>query len=168
MATERSTHEAIASELDVLDTDKKHLAGDVVVSIGFTNAAVKDLAPREHEELAAWLFALIAREPFRSSPAHTGHRIVLGALATELRGFAAAAGEPVGLQADLRAAGTQAEERRIRARIADQERGFTRFVDDVLASHAYQRTPSPLPEEESIDQVPAARAETGDDPLRAL
>lgn len=168
MVAERITPASIAAELDLLDAEEKRLAGAVVVSIGFTNSAVKDLSPREHEELAGWLFALIAREPLKSSPAFTGHRIVLGALATELRGFAQAAGAPVGLQADLRAASSKTEEQRIRVRLAEQEQGYARFVDDVLASHAYQRVPGPPLEEEPIAQAPAAPTETDDDPLRAL
>src|SRR4051794_28508353 len=134
MVAERSTITLAGIEhaRDILDGEEKRSAGDVVVSIGFTNAAVKDLAPREWEELAAYLFALIDREPVKSSPAEAYKRLVLGSLAMECRGFAAAAGEPVGLQVDLRAASTQAEERRIRERIADQQAGAHRYYDDVI------------------------------------
>lgn len=153
------TPEAVAAELDLLDGEAKLVAGNVVVSIGFTNAAVKTLAPREWEDLAAWLLALIAREPIRTSRAFTGHRIVLGALATELRGFAEAAGEPVGLQADLRAATSQADERRINARIADEQAAFDRHIDEVLLANSVQREiaqQSVTPQEETIDQAPVA------------
>lgn len=166
MVAERITPEAIAAELDVIDGQAKRIAGDLVVSIGFTNAAVKDLAPHEWESVAAYLFALIGREPARSSPAYVGHRIVLGALASELRGFAAAAGEPVGLQADLRAAATQADEKRIRQRIADQQAAFDRHVDEVLLTQSVRREiddhipdepmASDHGEEDAIEEPPTA------------
>lgn len=162
MATERITAAAVTAELDVLDGQEKVVAGQVVVTIGFTNAAVKDLAPREHEELASYLFALLDREPVKGSPAYAAHRIVLGSLATELRGFAVAAGVPVGLQADLRAASTQAEERRIRERIADQQASAHRYYDDAISEHQRRRErddhipdePETQPDEE--DQTPDA------------
>src|SRR3954471_19488591 len=106
VAERRITAADIEHGRDILDDQAKVVAGGVVVSIGFTNAAVKDLAPREWEELAAYLLALLEREPVKSRGAYTAHRIVLGSLATELRGFATAAGEPIGLQMDLRATST--------------------------------------------------------------
>lgn len=139
MVAERITPEAIAAELDVIDGEAKRIAGDTVVSIGFTNVAVKDLTPHEWESVASYLLALLAREPVRSSPGYACHRIVLGSLASELRGFAAAAGEPVGLQADLRAASTQADERRIRARLADHAAAYDREIDEALLAQAARR-----------------------------
>lgn len=134
MGEGRITPVAVASARDVIDEDDRRTVGNVVVSLGFTSAAVKDLLPREWEELAAYLFSLLEREPLKSRPAYTGQRIVIGSLATELRGFAAAAGEPIGLEADLRHAASQADERRIRERIADQEAAYDRHIDEVIAS----------------------------------
>jgi hypothetical protein len=173
MAAERINLPAVVAERDALDDQDRLLAGDVVVTIGFTNAAVKDLAPREWEELAAYLFALLERQPMKSSAAFAGHRIVLGNLATELRGFAAAAGEPVGLQADLRAASSRAEELRIRKRIDSAELALDRHVDGVIDAHHAQREAQdayipPDPEEQPIDQAPAARQDTDDDPTAFL
>lgn len=139
MAAERINAAAVTAAVDVLDGDERRDLGEVAVTIGFTNASVKLLAPREMEELAAYLFAKLALEPMASSPAFAAHRVVLGALATELRGFAQAAGEPVGIHADLRAATSQAEERRIRARLADQAAAFDRHIDDVLLAQAAWR-----------------------------
>lgn len=167
MVAERINLPAIEHARDVLDDEEKRLAGEVVVTIGFTNAAVKDLAPREHEELAAYLFALLEREPVKSSSPYAAHRIVLGSLATELRGFAAAAGEPVGLQADLRAASTQAEERRIRERLDGQRAAATRYYDDVVMDHHRGRDDDTHipdePDQEEIEEVPAATLPTEDD-----
>lgn len=161
MVAERLTAQAIATELDILDGEAKVVAGGVVVTIGFTNATVKTGTPREWEEAAAWLFALLAREPLRSSPTEAFKRALLGSLAMELRGFAQAAGEPVGLQADLRAASTQQQERRIRERLDQEAATYDRHVDDVLAAHTAQQiaaqhheemtTPEPVP-----DAAPAA------------
>lgn len=159
MVAERLTPRAIADELDVLDGQAKLVAGDLVVTLAFTNAAVKDLAPREWEELSGYLYALLEREPVKSSAAFAGHRIVLGSLASELRGFAAAAGEPVGLQADLRAASSQAEERRIRERIAQEQLGYERYVDDVLAAQTAQQIAAQH-YEEMTDSEPTQDAAT--------
>lgn len=115
------------------------VAGGQLASLGFTRASVAMLSPREWEVLAAWLFAQLERAPMKSSPAYTGHRIVLGGLANELRGYAHSAGEPVGIQADLRDTKSQAEEQRLRARLADQEAAYDRHVDDVLLAEAAQR-----------------------------
>lgn len=139
MTADRLTATAVATELDVLDAGERRILGDRVATVGFTNGAVKTLAPREMETVAAYLFALLARAPVKAAPAYEPHRIVLGALATELRGFAAAAGEPVGDLADLRSASSQAEERRIRARLADHQAAFSRHVDDVIDSHHAQQ-----------------------------
>lgn len=170
MSAERITAAAVTAELDVLDGEAKRVAGDVVVSIGFTNAAVKDLAPREWEELAAYLVALLAREPVRSSGAYAGHRVVLGALATELRGFAAAAGEPVGLLVDLRGAASLAEEHRIRERLDGLHAAFDRSIDDTILTHAIQRESGRHDPEEDApeDPSPAATPTETDDVLAAL
>lgn len=161
MVAERITPEAVRSGVDLLDGEDRLVLGDVVVvSIGFTNAAVKTLLAREMEEVAAYLVALLERAPLRTSAAYAPHRIVLGSLATELRGFARAAGEPVGLLADLRAAGSLAEERRIRERLADHVIAHERYLDDaIVAHHARSSHPGATardePEEEMTDQPPA-------------
>lgn len=139
MVAERLTPESLATELDLIDGEAKLVAGDVVVTLGFTNATVKTGSPREWEESAAWLFALLSREPLKSSPSEGFKRALLGSLATELRGFAHAAGEPVGLQADLRAASSQQEERRLRERLDADSAAYDRHVDDVLAAQTAQR-----------------------------
>lgn len=170
VAERRITAAAVTAELDVLDGQEKVVAGGVVVTIGFTNAAVKDLAPREHEELAAYLFALLAREPVKTSPAYAAHRIVLGSLATELRGFAAAAGEPVGLEADLRAAKTKADEKVARARIADQAIGFDRAITAAIMADHFDREQPAQAKEDTTPEEPAVAppTETIDDPLDYL
>lgn len=153
---ERINAGTVTAALEVLDDDAKAVAGGMVVSLALTTWAVRDLAPREWEDLAAYLLALTDREPVKSSPAYAGHRIVLGTMASELRSFAHSAGEPVGLQADLRSAGSQAEERRIKARIADEHIAFERAIDDILTAHATQREITAPAEEEIIDQDPDA------------
>lgn len=139
MAAERITLETVRAERDRIDGEERRILGDVIVSLGFTNATVKTLAPREMEEVAAYLTALLERAPLKTSRAYEAHRMVLGSLATELRGFAAAAGEPTGLQADLRAASSQAEERRVAERIDAAAVAYDRHVDDILLEHAARR-----------------------------
>lgn len=175
MVAERSSIslEGVIAARDVLDGLDKVEAGAVVVSVGFTNAAVKDLAPREWEELAGYLFALLDREPLKTSGGYAAHRIVLGSLATELRGFAAAAGVPVGAQADLRAATTQAQEHRIRQRLDGLRAAATRYHDDVIESHRAQtgREDDHIPaepERDEEDDAPAAPVPEIDDDLAFL
>ncbi len=163
MTTERLTPDAIAAELDLIDGDARVVLGEVVVTIAFTNAAVKTLSPREMAELGAYLRALIDRAPIKGqSPAYAPHRMVLGQLATELEGFAAAAGEPIGLEADLRAATSKAEERRIRERLADEAAAYDRHIDDVLLSHAAQQATTTLEEPAPDKATSAATPETDD------
>ncbi len=160
MVAERLTPQAIAHELDILDGQAKLVAGGLVVTLAFTNAAVKDLAPREWEEVSAYVYALLEREPMKSSAAFVGHRIVLGSLASELRGFAAAVGEPVGLQVDLRAATTQAEERRLRERVADDEAAYDRHIDDVLRAQIVRQMARPDTDQEEPASEPDAATPT--------
>lgn len=157
MVAERITPEAVAAAQDVLDGEERRVLDGVAVTIGFTNATVKTGSPAEMEKLAARLFTLIERAPFKASADYQYDRMVLGALATELRGFAAAGGEPTGLEADLRAATSKAEEQRIRARIADQQAAYDRHIDDVLLAQAAQRAQH-APDTEEEHHEPAQDA----------
>jgi hypothetical protein len=174
MVAERMTAAAVQAERDLLDGEERKVLGGMVVSIGFTNATVKELAPRELEEVAAFLFALIERAPLKGSAAYTPHRMVLGALASELRGFAHAAGEPVGLEADLRAAWSQKEEHRIRQRVAELSAAFAREIDDALlaqaALHLYQgpQDDHGAPEEPDDAYMPPPPPEQPDAPAYVL
>lgn len=174
MVAERMTPAAIQAERDLLDGEERRILGGMVVSLGFTNATVKTLAPRELEHVAAFLFALIERAPVKSSAEYAPERMVLGALASELRGFAHAAGEPVGLNADLRDAWSQKEEHRIRQRVAELSAAFTREIDDaLLAQAALQLYQGPqddhdAPEEPDPDYTPPPPAEQPDAPAYVL
>lgn len=123
MATEIQsaiTPTSVAAASAALDEQERQEAA-WAIALDLTGYAAATLAPRELEEVAAYLFALLEREPTKSGPVYAPHRIVLGQLAAQLRGYAMLAGEPVGLEADLRAATSQGEERRIRERIADRD-----------------------------------------------
>lgn len=140
MSAERITVEAVEASVVEFDAQERPVvAGQVVMDFTQVGVLTSLLAPREWEEVAAYLDALIGRAPLASGKAYLAHRTVLGALAGELHGYARAAGEPVGLEVDLRAATSKAEERRIRERIADQEAAFSRHVDDVIHQTAAQR-----------------------------
>lgn len=170
MTTERLSAAAVLEERDALDATERLVFGDQVVNISFTNGVVKTLSPAEMESVAAHLFALIDREPTKSAPGYAPHRMVLGVLAKELRSFASSAGEPTGLEVDLRAATSQADERRIRQRIADQEAAYARHVDDVLLQQEALRS---LQEDRTgsgslEDQAAAAPATEPDDDTRYL
>jgi hypothetical protein len=142
MATEaiqqRFTPEGIAAAAARFDAEDRATVGDVVMTLGEAALLLPLLAPREWEQLAAYLLALLDRQPVKSSPAYAGHRMILGALAYELRTYARIAGEPTGLEVDLRAATSQAEERRVRERIADHDLATDRMLDDIEAATAAQ------------------------------
>lgn len=87
-----SPAEIATAQITFDEEDHAIVAGSVVTSLGFTAAAVGMLAPREWENLADYLTGLLDREPLTSSRIYAGHRIVLGNLASELRGYAFAAG----------------------------------------------------------------------------
>lgn len=186
MATEIQsaiTPERVAAEAAVIDAQGRVMVGGELLDFGATGVLAALLAPREWEEIAAYVLAVVEREPVRSSPAYQAHRIVLGSFANDLRNYARMAGEPTGLVADLRAATSQAEERRIRERIADQQLALERHLDDVaLQQQAQHRVadvvgpepplPDPLPdwwplneEPESIEPpvTPPQPIETRDD-----
>lgn len=89
---ERITPAAVeAAQISFDEEDRAVVNGSVVTSLGFTAAAVGMLAPREWEDVADYLYGLLAREPLASSRKYAGQRIVLGNLASELRGYAYAA-----------------------------------------------------------------------------
>lgn len=158
------TAEAVEAAAVSYDAQDRAIAGGQVV-MDFVQAGVMValLSPREWEEVASYLYALLEREPLRTGKAYVAHRTVLGAIAGELRGYAKAAGEPVGLQADLRAASSRAEEQRIRARIADQDAALERHVDDVIETHRVQQQqqqPADEPQEEAPIDEPAPAEKT--------
>lgn len=103
-----------------------------------TGVLASDMVPREWEAVAAWVLALIDHEPLKSSPAFVAHRTLLGSFANDLRNYARMAGEPIGLDADLRAASTQADERRVLTRIEDSHRAQARRLDDLAVEQAVQ------------------------------
>jgi hypothetical protein len=120
-----------------------------------TGLLASDLAPREWETVAAYLYGLLEREPLKAGPAYAPYRIVLGSIAGELRGFARLAGEPVGLEADLRAATSQAEERRIRERMDDARMAQERRLNDVALQQAAQHRAAHESDEEEAPIVDA-------------
>lgn len=162
-AAERISAESVELEVIQFDArDRAVVAGQVVIDFTQVGVIVSLLSPREWEEVAEYLFALAEREPLKSGRDHVAHRTVIGAVAGELRGYAHAAGEPTGSLADLRAASTRADERRILARLADQDAALERHVDDVIADHHAQTATladsEPEPEEEPTSPPPAAPA----------
>ena len=136
--TERITAEAVTAAMVEYDADDRAIVAGQVINFTQVGVMVSLLAPVEWELVAGYLYALIEREPIRSGRAYTAHRTVFGALAGELRGYARATGTPIGLEMDLRAATSKAEELRIRQRMADQAAAYDRHVDDVIASHHVQ------------------------------
>jgi hypothetical protein len=93
------------------------VVGQIVADLGLTRSMIATTVPREWERVASVLIAMLDRSPFRDSPRFSGERIILGALANELRAYAMAAGEPVGVT-DLRAPEVIAGEREARDRAA--------------------------------------------------
>lgn len=115
-ALDSLTPEVLVREMVEYDgQDRAVIGGQVVASLGFTQAAVGTLSPREWLDLADYLSGAISRAPIATSPLYAGHRIVLGMLATELRGYAAAAGEMSATPAESLA--------------------YSEHVDDVIADH---------------------------------
>lgn len=156
MAAERLTAEAVAAEVVTFDAQERAIvAGQVVLNFSHAGILATLFPPREWEAVAGYLFALIERAPLAASPAYLAHKTLLGAIASDLRTYARIAGEPVGLVADLRAASSQAEERRIRERIADQAAALDRMLDGIeLDQAAYHRHARPIEHEEEV--LPAA------------
>jgi hypothetical protein len=139
MAVERITVDAVEAAVVEFDAaDRAVVSGSVVMDFTQIGVLASNLAPREWEEVAAYLLALLERAPLKDGRAYVAHRALIGAIAGELRGYARQAGEPVGLEVDLRGATSKTEEHRIRTRIADQETTFDRHVDDVIAQQHAQ------------------------------
>lgn len=166
MAAERITAEAVSAEVVAFDARERAIvAGQVVLDFSHAGVLATLFPPREWEAVAAYLFALIERAPLAASPAYLAHKTILGAIAADLRTYARIAGEPVGLEADLRAASSQAEEQRIRARMADQaaarDRQLTEIELEQAAYHAHVR-PDPAEEEPTSDRVAAPPQEIVD------
>lgn len=166
MAAERLTVDAVTRALQADDQAAADaVAGEIVCNLGFVRMTVASMVPREWEAVAAYLYALLARAPIKGSSAYEAHRMVLGMLALELRTYAQQAGEPVGLEADLRAASSQAEEQHIRARMADQaaarDRQLTEIELEQAAYHAHMR-PDPAEEENPIERIAAPSPENVD------
>lgn len=166
MVAERLTPESVAAEAVAFDAQERIVVGgQAVMGFGELAAMTAMFSPREWEEVAAYVLALVEREPVKTSPAYLPHRTILAHLGHELRGYARIAGEPVGLEADLRAATSQAEEQRIRQRMYDDQLARERFHDDLLLADAAQRATSQPsdPEGEPIDPEPDAAPATETD-----
>jgi hypothetical protein len=140
VAVERITVAAVEAAVVQFDAEDRAIVGQVVMNFSHVAALVASLTPGEWESVAAYLYALLERSPLKDGRAYLPHRVVLGSIASDLRGYAVAAGEPVGLEVDLRAVTSKDEERRIRERIADRDAAFDRHIDDVIAQSANQRT----------------------------
>lgn len=99
-----------------------------------TRAMLGSLSPREWEHIAVTLNGVLSRAPVKDGEGYAAERMLLGALAWELRMGAHAAGEPVGLQADLRAATTRVAARRIELAIESERQLFHDHISSVLRS----------------------------------
>lgn len=170
-AAERITVDAVEAAVVEFDAQDRAVVGRQAV-MDFTQVGVfaSLLAPREWEEVAAYLYALVERAPLKAAPAYLAHRTIIGAIAGELRGYARLAGEPVGLEVDLRAATSRAEELRIRERIDAQAIAMDRHVDDVIEQTRVQRTwdaSHPAPEDPTADDVDFGEGAPADEDDRA-
>jgi hypothetical protein len=67
--------------------------GHVVANLGATRSWLAELTPAEWFSVASTLYALIGREPIKSSARYAPERVLLGTLALELDSYARAAGE---------------------------------------------------------------------------
>lgn len=171
-AAERITKDAVEAAVVEFDArDRAVVAGQLVMDFTQVGVFAALLAPREWEEVAAYLYALLERAPLKAAPAYLAHRTIIGAIAGELRGYARQAGEPVGLEVDLRGATSKAEELRIRERIDAQAIAMDRHVDDVIEQARVQRTwdaahrePADQQEDPVTDTItPAAPQPTADE-----
>ena len=136
-----------------LDVEDRRTA-NVVWNLGLLRSLLNDISPYEAEEVAAYLFTLLEREPAKSAKRYAAHRMIIGSLASELRTYARDAGEPVGLWRDLRDANSQAEEQRILLRLDEQALAFSRVTDDAIAAGRIQRPAAPEPVVETADEPP--------------
>lgn len=140
--------------------DGQLIAGQWLADLSLTRGLVGNFGPAEWEHVAAFLTALIERAPVRESPAYEAERGILGALAWELREYARSAGEPVGLEADLRAASSRQEEQRVLARLEASREAF----HAQLAAAAPPVEPRP-PWDPDPDDFPLATAIAAGEPL---
>jgi hypothetical protein len=98
----------------------------------FTRWAIVDLDPTSLERVASLLDALRSREPMKSGRGWDNERQVLGCLVTDLRSMVLAAGEPVGVQRDLRDARTRQDEVSARARADGAIRAYDALITDAI------------------------------------
>ena len=98
----------------------------------FTRWAIIDLEPSSLERVAALLDAFRNREPVKSGRGWENERQVLGCLVTDLRTMVLAAGEPVGVQRDLRDARTKADEVMARQRADGAIRAYHELITDAI------------------------------------
>jgi hypothetical protein len=139
-------------------------AAAVAELLPFTRWTIVDLEPSSLERVAAYLAALMEREPLKSGPGWANERIVLGCLVTDLRSMVMAAGEPVGALRDLRDARTKADERSARQRADQAFRAYDDLVTGSIeadrAAHDHRNTAqhaAQQPEEHPRDQPEASR-----------
>ena len=140
--------------------DGQLVAGQWVAELYQTRGMLGNLGPAEWEHVAAFLTALLERAPVKESPAYEAERILLGALAWELREYARSAGEPVGLEADLRAASSRQEEQRLVARLEASREAF--HAQLAAAAPPVELRPEWTPDP---DEFPLATAIAAGEPL---
>lgn len=124
----------------------------------FTRWTIVDMDPVALERVAAYLEALMGREPIKSGKGWVNELIVLGCLVTDLQSMVSAAGEPIGVQRDLRDARTKAEELDARHRAELAFRAFDNHITDAIESDRAAwdaQRPMEHPQEEPDDQPPA-------------
>lgn len=116
-----------------LDPSGDPILPGVIADLGYTRAMIPLASPAEWERLARFLFALLERAPLAGDGSGwASARMILGALAADLRGYARAAGEPVGFDLDLRNATSKAAEREVRARMAMAADRFDQRLEAIV------------------------------------
>jgi hypothetical protein len=78
--------------------DSVPIPDPIIRSLPVTQWAVATVLPHDWLHVADFLSGILARAPLREAPGWDAERIVLGALASELRANAVEAGEPVELR----------------------------------------------------------------------
>ena len=117
-----------------LDASGALIVRSVIADLGFTRSMVPLVSPAEWERIARFLFALLDRAPLAGDGSGwAAGRMILGALASDLRTYAHAAGEPVGFDLDLRNATSKAEERDVRQRMDLVNRRFDKRLEEIVA-----------------------------------
>lgn len=110
----------------------------------FTRWAIIDLDPTSLERVAALLDAFRNREPVRSGRGWDNERQIIGCLVTDLRTMVLAAGEPVGVQRDLRDARTKSDEVMARQRADGAIRAYHDLITDAIEEDHRVRASRPL------------------------